>query len=69
MQVILLEGSVMTGEEEALPEEEGDRRVVDGGADGVGIGVRAEDCDAGIFVMGVSSCVVGEENELYEDVV
>lgn len=69
VQVILLGGIVMTGEEEASPEEEVDRRVVDGGADGVGIGVRAEDGDAGIFVMGVSSCVVGEETELNEDVV
>jgi hypothetical protein len=69
VQVILLGGIVMTGDEEASPEEEGVRRVVDGGAEGVGVGVRAGDCDAEMFVIGVSSCVVGEENELNEDVV
>ncbi len=69
LQVILLGGIVMTGDKEAAPEEEGDRRVVDEGAEGVGIGVRAEDCDAGMFVIGVASCVVGEGNELNEDVV
>ena len=44
VQVILLGGIVVTGVEE----EEGDRRVVDGGAEGVGVGVRAEACDAGM---------------------
>ncbi len=53
VQVILLGGIVMNGDEEAPPEEGGDRRVVDRGAEGVGVRVRAEDCDAGMFVMGV----------------
>jgi hypothetical protein len=69
VQVILLGGIVMAGEEEASPEEEGDRRVADRGAEGVEVGVRAEDWDAGMFVIGVSSCMVGEENGLNENVV
>jgi hypothetical protein len=62
VQVILLGGSVVTGVEE----EDGDRRVVDGGVEGVGVGVRAEDCDAVMYVVGLSSCVVGKEKESNE---
>jgi hypothetical protein len=65
VQVILPGAVMMIGEEG----EKGDRRAVDGGGERVGVGVRAVDCDAGMFVMGVSSCVVGEGNELNEDVV
>ena len=62
VQVIRPGVVVMIGDEG----EEGDRRAVDGGGEGVGIGMRAEDCDAGTEIVGLSSCVGGKEKESNE---